>query len=78
MAELAFQFFFIAFIALAILTLVAVLLLTGQRGSDVKGGGLILIGPIPIVLGGSGAKALLAVVAVLLLFIALLAGWWVA
>ncbi|MDJ0269562.1 MAG: DUF131 domain-containing protein [Aigarchaeota archaeon] len=77
MAELAFQFF-IAFIALALLMLVAVLLLAGQRGSDVKGGGLILIGPIPIVLGGSGAKALLAVAVVLLLFIALLAGWWLA
>lgn len=61
------------------LLLVGILLLavSGIRGGEA--GGIILLGPIPIVFGGSSAKAFLAVFAFLLLLflmMAILVGGW--
>lgn len=43
----------------------------GGRG-EVKGGGVILIGPIPIVFGGSSLKLLIAFLIIFMVIIALL------
>ncbi|MCD6126346.1 MAG: DUF131 domain-containing protein [Thaumarchaeota archaeon] len=43
----------------------------GGRG-EVKGGGVILIGPIPIVFGGSSLKLLIALLIIFMVMIALL------
>ena len=43
----------------------------GGRG-EVKGGGIILIGPIPIVFGGSSLKLLIAFLIIFMVIIALL------
>jgi len=49
------------------------LLASGAGGKgEVKGGGVVLIGPIPIVFGGSSIKLLLIFLAVFMAIIALL------
>jgi len=49
------------------------LLASGAGGKgEVKGGGVVLIGPIPIVFGGSSAKVLLIFLAIFIVVVALL------
>jgi len=43
----------------------------GDKG-EVKGGGIILIGPIPIVFGGSSLKLLIAFLIIFMVIVALL------
>jgi len=47
----------------------------GERQTDVKGGGVILIGPIPIIFGSDARWASIAIVlAIVLIVVAVLAG----
>ena len=59
----------IFFLVLGLLMLIA----SGAGGrGEVKGGGIILIGPIPIVFGGSSLKLLIAFLIVFMVIVALL------
>lgn len=67
------------FAAGLLLLLLGVLLLAVSGAGGGKAGGVILLGPIPIVFGGSSTKAFIAVFAVLFLFLlvmAILVGGW--
>jgi len=59
----------IFFLVLGLLMLIASG--AGDKG-EVKGGGIILIGPIPIVFGGSSLKLLIAFLIVFMVIVALL------
>ncbi|WP_297071048.1 DUF131 domain-containing protein [Thermococcus sp.] len=50
-----------------LLVLVGVLLGASSEGSDVEGGGVIMIGPIPIVFGSGRGATLAMILAVLLM-----------
>ena len=59
----------IFFLVLGLLMLIA----SGAGGrGEVKGGGIILIGPIPIVFGGSSLKLLITFLIIFMVIIALL------
>lgn len=49
------------------------MVLAARPGGEVKGGGIVLLGPLPIILGGKGVKVIVAFMALLLIFF-LLAG----
>jgi len=59
----------IFFLVLGLLMLIASG--AGDKG-EVKGGGIILIGPIPIVFGGSSLKLLIAFLIIFMVIVALL------
>ena len=59
----------IFFLVLGLLMLIASG--AGDKG-EVKGGGIILIGPIPIVFGGSSLKLLIAFLIIIMVIVALL------
>jgi uncharacterized protein (TIGR00304 family) len=48
-----------------------------EEGAKVKGGGVILIGPIPIILGSDAKWASVAIVLAIALVLLGLLAWWV-
>ena len=75
------EFFIIALIPLILVISIMLILLLlarpGYEGGEVKGGGVVLIGPIPIIFKG-GTKAVIVAVTLAILLLAIMLGWVIA